>query len=258
MPTGAITGYIDVAQLTLYAFWIFFACLIFYLRREDKREGYPLETERPGVTTEGFPPMPRPKTFLLPHGGVQTAPRVEPPELIANAVPTAPWAGAPLEPTGNPLLSGIGPSAYAKREDTPDVTFEGGYPRIVPLRVATDFFLALEDPDPIGMEVIGADGVVAGLVTDAWIDRSEVTIRYLQVEVTTAAGPRRVLLPMTSVQIDAKRRQINVRSLLAVQFVDVPATKSPDEVTLLEEDQITAYYSGGQLFAEPSRLGPIL
>ena len=25
MNTGAITGYIDVAQLTLYAFWIFFA-----------------------------------------------------------------------------------------------------------------------------------------------------------------------------------------------------------------------------------------
>jgi len=32
--TGAITGYIDVAQLTLYAFWIFFAGLVFYLRRE--------------------------------------------------------------------------------------------------------------------------------------------------------------------------------------------------------------------------------
>ena len=34
--------------LALYAFWIFFAGLIFYLRKEDKREGYPLITERPG------------------------------------------------------------------------------------------------------------------------------------------------------------------------------------------------------------------
>ena len=40
MQDGA---YLDVAQVTLYVFWIFFGCLIYYLRREDKREGYPLE-----------------------------------------------------------------------------------------------------------------------------------------------------------------------------------------------------------------------
>ena len=34
-------GYIDIAQVVLYAFWIFFAGLIFYLHRENKREGYP-------------------------------------------------------------------------------------------------------------------------------------------------------------------------------------------------------------------------
>ncbi|HEY5309302.1 MAG TPA: photosynthetic reaction center subunit H, partial [Casimicrobiaceae bacterium] len=48
MHAGAITSYIDVAQIALYAFWIFFAGLIFYLRREDKREGYPLESDRSG------------------------------------------------------------------------------------------------------------------------------------------------------------------------------------------------------------------
>jgi photosynthetic reaction center H subunit len=42
MPKGAITQYIDVAQVVLYVFWVFFFGLIFYLRREDKREGYPL------------------------------------------------------------------------------------------------------------------------------------------------------------------------------------------------------------------------
>ena len=46
LPTAALTGYIDVAQVTLYAFWLFFAGLIFYLRREDKREGYPLDSDR--------------------------------------------------------------------------------------------------------------------------------------------------------------------------------------------------------------------
>ena len=38
MPTGAITSEIDVAQVVLYAFWFFFAGLIIYLRKEDKRE----------------------------------------------------------------------------------------------------------------------------------------------------------------------------------------------------------------------------
>ena len=47
MSTGAITQYIDVAQLVLYAFWIFFAGLIFYLHRENKREGYPLDERGP-------------------------------------------------------------------------------------------------------------------------------------------------------------------------------------------------------------------
>ena len=72
---GTITGTIDVAQVALYAFWVFFAGLIFYLRREDKREGYPLESDRSGhVRVQGFPAMPRPKTFLLPHGGSYSAP----------------------------------------------------------------------------------------------------------------------------------------------------------------------------------------
>ena len=45
MGTGAITQYVDVAQLVLYAFWIFFAGLVYYLVRENHREGYPMETE---------------------------------------------------------------------------------------------------------------------------------------------------------------------------------------------------------------------
>jgi photosynthetic reaction center H subunit len=39
---GAITSYIDIAQVVLYLFWIFFFGLIIYLHREGKREGYPL------------------------------------------------------------------------------------------------------------------------------------------------------------------------------------------------------------------------
>jgi photosynthetic reaction center H subunit len=63
MHTGAITDYMDVAQMTLYVFWLFFAALVIYLRREDKREGYPLESSRSRqIRIEGWPPLPKPKT----------------------------------------------------------------------------------------------------------------------------------------------------------------------------------------------------
>jgi len=57
-----ITQYIDFAQLALYAFWLFFAGLIYYLRREDKREGYPLESQRK-IKVQGWPAMPPEKFF---------------------------------------------------------------------------------------------------------------------------------------------------------------------------------------------------
>ena len=59
--------------------------------------------------------------------------------------------------------------------------------RIVPLRVATDHYLDDESPDPRTMQVVGADGVVGGVVSDIWIDRAEAMIRYL--EVSLVAGP---------------------------------------------------------------------
>ena len=45
---------------------------------------------------------------------------------------------------------------------------------------------------------------------------------------------------------------------MARHFAQVPGLQNPDQVTFLEEDQITAYYGGGTLYAEPSRLGPLL
>lgn len=261
MPTGAITGYIDVAQLVLYAFWIFFAGLIFYLRREDKREGYPLLSERTARTNrlivQGFPPIPAPKTFLLPHGGTYQAPPGNPDPRPVQGEPWQPGLGVPLVPKGDPMLAAIGPGAYAERSDKPELTLEGE-PLIAPLRVATDAFIEPRDPDPRGMKVVGADGVVAGTVKDAWIDRSEPQVRYLEVEVAGAAGGKSVLLPITLARVNGWRRQVKVKSVLASQFADVPTLKDPDQVTKLEEDRITAYYAGGTLFATPSRLEPIL
>jgi photosynthetic reaction center H subunit len=257
MPTGAITGYMDVAQLTLYAFWIFFAGLIFYLRREDKREGYPLESEEWGVgtTTQGFPPLPTPKAFHLSDGHVVYAPRVEAPQPPPFGEPTSSYLGAPMVPIGNPMVQGVGPASYVERAEHPDMMLEGG-PKLVPLRVAPEYWLNEEDPNPIGMTVIAADKAVAGTCKDAWIDRSEMLVRYLEVSVAGAA--RDVLVPMTLVRIDSDKGLVIVQSVMAAQFAEAPVLASPDQITLREEDRVSAYFGGGHLYASPSRVGPLL
>jgi photosynthetic reaction center H subunit len=259
MTKGSITDYIDVAQVTLYVFWIFFAGLVFYLLRENKREGYPLDSDGGARgAMQGFPAIPASKTYLLPHGGTQTAPRDERDARTLQAKPAAPWPGAPLVPTGDPMKDGVGPAAWAERADKPDLTVDG-QDRIVPLRLAKDFHLETRDPNPIGMTVVGADGLIGGTVADVWVDRSESLIRYLEVKLPAAAGAapadagRTVLLPMNFSRIVGRRRQVHVRSILAAQFAGVPTIRSADQVTRREEDRICGYYGGGTLYATPGR-----
>lgn len=258
MPTGAITEYIDVAQLVLYGFWIFFAGLVYYLRREDKREGYPLESSNSDrIKVQGFPSMPAPKVFRLRDGTEYSAPPGNPDRRDARITATSASAGAPLEPVGDPMLDAVGPAAYADRSERPDLTAEGD-PKIVPLRTAPDYFLSHEDPDPRGMAVIGACGGLAGTVHEVWIDRAETIVRYLEVALPPAVGGRRVLLPMTFVRIDRRRGRVTVRSILAAQFANVPAIASDGVITLREEDRITAFFASGHLYATPRRGEPLL
>jgi len=271
MGTGAITEYIDVAQIALYLFWVFFAGLIFYLRREDKREGYPLESDRSEhIRVEGFPAMPAPKRFALAHGGIYAAPHPESDDRAIHAEPAAPWPGAPLQPTGDPMRDGVGPAAWAQREDRPDLTIDGDA-RIVPMRVATDFWVEEHGPDPRGMEVVGVDGGVAGRVDDIWVDRSEPQVRYLEVELdrggepgqpgeapASPSGPERVLLPITMARVEGGRGRVRVASIRSDQFAGVPSLSQPDQVTLREEDRICAYYASGHLYALPSRQEALL
>lgn len=256
MQTGAITAYIDVAQITLYAFWIFFAGLIYYLLQENKREGYPLESEVTGQAEgEGWPPMPRPKTYLLRDGGTRSAPKPAGARQKLAAEPIGNWPGAPLQPTGNAMLAGIGPGAWAERPNVPDQTLEGAA-RIVPLRATPQLEISSKDPDPRGMAVVGADGAVGATVIDLWVDRSEMLFRYLELEVAAAAGARRVLLPINFARIE--RDRVRVKSILGGQFAQVPGTSQPEQVTMLEEEKIMAYYGAGVLYAEPSRQEPML
>ncbi len=253
---GAITGYMDVAQMVLYAFWIFFAGLIYYLRSEDKREGYPMESDR-GELVQGFPPVPKQKTFHLRDGRSVTAPSYKREARELQAVPIASFPGAPLMPTGNPMLDGVGPAAWAERHDEPDLTAEGD-PKIVPLRVATDFSVAWQDPDPRGMQVVGADGRVAGIVQDVWVDRSEIIMRFLEVALTGPGAEGAVLLPANLARISRRRGVVKVKAITAAQFADVPGLQSGDQITLLEEDRIFGYYGGGYLYADPIRAEPAI
>lgn len=255
--TGAITSYIDVAQLTLYAFWIFFLGLVLYLRREDRREGYPLEADAARKPrNRGFEMIAPDRTFLLADGNKLVVPAGgHPDHRPLDVSRIAVWPGAPVQPNGDPMLAGVGPGSWAERQDEPE-RLMNGMPLIVPLRADEGTSVDPNDPDPRGMEVIACDREVAGRVSDVWYDRGEPQIRYLEVEL--ADGGKRVLLPIYFAKIDDWRRTVKVRSITARQFANVPTTKSDDEVTKLEEEKIMAYYAAGKLYATPQRLGPVL
>jgi photosynthetic reaction center H subunit len=240
-----------VAQLVLYAFWLFFAGLVYYLVRENHREGYPMDSDR-GVIT-GWP-VPEPKIFKLAGGEERSAPNDKVSPQTLNAQPMHGWTGAPLEPEGNPLLAGVGPGSWADRADEPDTGFDG-HPNIVPLRNLAEYGVSEKDPDPRGQQVFGGDGEVAGIVTDLWLDTSEAMFRYLEVRVQS--NGRQVLLPIPFARI-TRKGEVKVHAIHAHQFGEVPGTKQPDLVTMLEEEKIMAYYGAGLLYADPSRSEPLI
>ncbi|MEG3086792.1 photosynthetic reaction center subunit H [Sphingomonas sp. PB4P5] len=266
-----LTSGIDVALLVFWAFVLFFICLVFYLRREDRREGYPLEDEMSGRLDTAGGPMhtASTKSFLLPFGhGRVTAPTKgrEPVDIAALRIDR--FAGAPYAPTGNPLVDGIGPAAWANRAKRPDVDMDG-HPRIVPLSAAAGFAIAYKDPDLRGWLVVGADNAVAGKVTELWIDRSDRLIRYLQVALDGASleggsldggslDGGSVLAPMMMAKVDRRRRRVVIDAVLASQFAAAPRIEASDHITLYEEERVQAYFGGGYLYATPDRQEPLI
>ena len=255
MGRGAVTEYIDVAQIALYVFFLFFAGLIWYLRREDRREGYPLEVDGKGMSAHSVLFIPDAKTFNLPHGGTVQAPNLRADTRPVKASRRTEYPGTPLEPTGDPLADAVGPASYAQRADEPYKTFDG-HVKIVPMASDSHFHVAEEDPDPRGMDVLGADGEVAGKINEIWVDRAETCIRYYELKLAGSTRNANRLLPVNCVRINDNKVLVN--SILASQFAGVPRTKNPDQVTLLEEDMIMGYYAGGRLYATPHRQEPLI
>jgi photosynthetic reaction center H subunit len=54
------------------------------------------------------------------------------------------------------------------------------------------------------------------------------------------------------------RDQVKVKSLWAAHYADVPTTKSAGQITMLEEEKICAFYAGGYLYSDPSKLNPVI
>ncbi|MFP1633807.1 photosynthetic reaction center subunit H [Zhengella sp. ZM62] len=260
--TGSVVGNIDVAQVVLYAFWAFFAGLVWYLRQEDRREGYPLEDDVSGHYNKApFLFIPGKKTFVLPHGGgTRHAPDGQRDTRPLSASRLFKASGSPIEPVGNPLLAGVGPGSWAERADRPDMTAHGEA-RIAPMRLSEGFSITEGDIDPRGLAVMGCDRKQAGTVKDVWVDRSEHLIRYYEVEVGTGDEARTVLLPNNFVVITRGRggvTHLEVHAITAGQFADVPPTAAGETVTLREEDQIAAYFGAGLLYAVRGRQESVL
>jgi photosynthetic reaction center H subunit len=253
MIRGAIL-HLDVAQLVLYAFFAFFAGLIWYLRGEDRREGYPLESEIAGVKPRGWLFLPEPKTFRLADGSIIQAPTYQGDARTLNAAKTEPWPGAPFEPIGDPLLAGVGPGSWAVR---PDVTYKTaeGHDLLAPLRIATNFAVAPLHGNPLGFTVIAGDRRAAGTVKDLWVDRSESVLRYYEIALESSKS---VLVPVHFVDVNFRARTVTVKALRADQFASVPGLKNPDAVTLQEEEKIAAFYGGGTLYATAARTEPLI
>ncbi|MEM7696414.1 MAG: photosynthetic reaction center subunit H [Pseudomonadota bacterium] len=256
---GEIVGEVDLTIVLLYTFWGFFFYLVYYLQKESRREGYPLESDETGRIEEaGVIFMPDPKTYLMPHGhGEVEKPDGKREERPLNLKPLRVWSGAPKEPTGNPMLDGVGPAAYAERADVPDLTAEG-HVKIVPLRTAPDFALSAKSKSPIGYAAMGCDGAVGGTVTDLWVDLSERIIRFYEVQLE-GDPEARVLVPMHFGIVRRWRgaqRRLYVHAITGPQFADVPRTKSDSEITLLEEDKIFGYFGGGLMYATEKRRKP--
>ncbi|MEO1140188.1 MAG: photosynthetic reaction center subunit H [Pseudomonadota bacterium] len=255
--TEAFFGNFDLASVAIWLFWIFFAGLIFYIQRENMREGYPLEDDDGNISAnQGLFPVPEDKTFLLPHGrGELTVPSGQRGDREHLALEkTAAGNGFPFQPTGDPMADGVGPASWAPREDQPELDGHG-HPKIVPM-AATEHFHVAAGRDPRGLPVVAGDGEVVGMITDLWVDEPEQLVRYLEVELDADHGGGKRLIPLTLTRI--WRNRVKVLKIYGKHFAGVPKHASGNQVTKLEEDKISAYYGGGTLYADEARINPQL
>lgn len=241
-------GGVDLASIAIWAFWIFFALLIFYIQTENMREGFPLEDDDGNAykSLSGLP-LPNDKTFVLRDGrGTLTVPSGARGDRDDIAVARAAGSeGFPMVPTGDAMVDGVGPASWAPRKDEAELDAHG-HPKITPMSGHADFSVSA-GRDPRGLPVLSRDDQVVGHVTDMWIDASEHEVRYLEYSLEAEHGSGTRLVPITMAKI--KERWVKVRSLNSGHFDGVPTTASNQQVTKLEEEKICGWYAGGTLYS---------
>ncbi|TDL78230.1 photosynthetic reaction center subunit H [Palleronia sediminis] len=243
-------GNFDLASLAIWGFWIFFAGLIYYLQTENMREGYPLELEDGSVSPNQGPfPVPKPKTINMPFGRPDVV--VPSAENEANhartelaMARTAVGEGFPHKPTGDPIVDGVGPASWTPRGDLPELTGEG-HVKIQPMSSLEEFTVSA-GRDPRGMPVVAKDDPVIGTVVDLWVDVPEQLIRYLEIEIDPQFGGGRRLMPMQFVRV--RPRFVDAMTLSSHRATQIPQLKSAEQITLLEEERIVAFFGGGLLY----------
>ena len=250
-------GNFDLASAAIWLFWIFFAGLVYYLQTENMREGYPLEDDDGAIAPNQGPfPVPKDKTFHLPHGrGSLTVPsgqRGDRDNLALQRSATA--AGSPYIPTGDAMVDGVGPASWAPRRDVPELDAHG-HVKIKPLSDLPDFAVSA-GRDPRGLAVMTGDGEVVGRITDMWVDVPEQYVRFLTMDVNPEGTGKIRLIPANFAKI--KSSYVKIRSLHAHNIEGIPTTKSASEITLLEEEKIMAWFGGGTLYATPEKADPKL
>ncbi|MGB5811434.1 MAG: PRC-barrel domain-containing protein [Polyangiales bacterium] len=104
---------------------------------------------------------------------------------------------------------------------------------------------------------MGADGEVGGKIKDIWVDRAEMMVRYLEVGLGESGDEVR-LVPMNMVVVRGDRKYVEVEALHSTQLHLAPTLKQDEQITVMEEERIVAFFAGGRLYAEPKRLGPVV
>jgi photosynthetic reaction center H subunit len=79
-------------------------------------------------------------------------------------------------------------------------------------------------------------------------------VRYLEMELDAECGGGSRLVPITFTRIGGNR--VKGRSIFGEHFAGVPQLASPQQITKLEEEKVSAYYGGGTLYASKERQDP--
>ena len=254
MPPG-LTQHIDLPQAAFWLFFVLFVILCWFLRREDKREGYPMKaspfSRRPLL---GSPPPPGAFVYQLNEGGTTVAPHdYDQPPMRAR--PLYPFDGTPLAPVGNPLLSPLGPGAWVMRRDEPMLT-EKHELMLQPLRLLSDWSIEAGDADPRGMTVYDWRWTAVGTVRDVWVDRSIKIVRLLEVELRPGLAPGPILVPIYHTNIHERAREVHLTGLRAHQLAQVPMPAAADRITAREDDRLNAYFAAGRFYRDSDASDP--